>query len=96
MTTNLALCFQYVPSAFLLTLSTSLIEIGFRSSVTYGLPYESAGGPAPLGGYSGVAFLSVSTRYRRRVVAIATLIRASIAKLYSQFVGRPGSDGSTD
>ena len=44
MTTNLALCFQYVPSAFLLTLSTSLIEIGSRSSVTYGLPYESAGG----------------------------------------------------
>ena len=44
MTTNLALCFQYVPSAFLLTLSTSLIEIGSRSSVTYGLPYGSAGG----------------------------------------------------
>jgi hypothetical protein len=52
MTTNLALCFQYVPSAFLLTLSTSLVEIGSRSSVTYGLPYESAGGTAPLGGYS--------------------------------------------
>ena len=38
----------------------------------------------------------VDSLYRRRVVAIATLIRASIAKLYSQFVGRPGSDGSTD
>ena len=49
MTTNLALCFQYVPSAFLLTLSTSLIEIGSRSSVTYGLPYESAGGIRAIG-----------------------------------------------